>query len=244
MQRSAVGLLALVWIGGGCTMTNNQVDLGPLPEPVLTTSRAALPVRAIPRPRMSRPPAPWTTKYDSYSESWRPPGGLKNGCWKTIVIHHSASPEATPKSMHNYHLKQRGWSNGLGYHFVIGNGRNYPDGQIHVGSRWKKQQTGAHCKSRRGRYLGHWRADNYFNEHGIGICLVGNFEKESPTPKQLESLTRLLAFLCRETGISPHQIYGHGDVTHKTLCPGRKFDIDIVRRSVQTALGHRNLAAG
>ena len=243
MQRSAVGLLAIVWIVGGCTMTSNQVGLGPLPEPVLVTSRAARPVRAISRPRMSRPPAPRTTWHDSYSKSWLPPGRLKKGCWKTIIIHHSASPEATPKSMHNYHLKQRGWSNGLGYHFVIGNGRNYPDGQVHVGARWKKQLTGAHCKSKRGRYLNRWRADNYFNEHGVGICLIGNFEKDRPTRKQLDSLTRLLAFLCRETGISPDRIHGHGEVTHKTLCPGRYLNMKTVRRSVQSALGHRSLAA-
>ena len=138
-----------------------------------------------------------------------------------IVVHHSANDIDSPDSMDNYHRNVLKWANGLGYHFVIGNGVNTVDGKVYVGSRWQRQMTGAHCKSPRGRYFGKLRQRNYFNEHGIGICLVGNFEKHGPTARQVTALQQLISLLCAETGIGPTSIYGHGDVTHKTLCPGR-----------------------
>ena len=69
-------------------------------------------------------------------------------------MHHSASREVTPQSMDNYHRNVRGWSNGLGYHFVIGNGVNTTDGRIYTSSRWRQQISGAHCRSKSGRYFG------------------------------------------------------------------------------------------
>ena len=67
------------------------------------------------------------------------------------------------------HRRDNQWDE-LGYHFVIGNGTHTGDGQVEVGSRWGKQKHGAHCKT----------PDNYYNDHGIGICLVGNFENSNP----------------------------------------------------------------
>ena len=136
--------------------------------------------------------------------------------------------------MHAYHL-QRGWENGLGYHFVIGNGVGYTDGKVFVGPRWKKQQPGAHCKAGAGTYFGVRRAGNFFNDNGIGICLIGNFENGRPTAKQQATLKKLILHLCRETGISPKRVYGHGEVTHGTLCPGRNFSIASLRSTLAAA---------
>jgi hypothetical protein len=119
-----------------------------------------------------------------------------------------------------YHRK-KGWDE-LGYHFVIGNGTNTPDGYIEVGARWHKQKHGAHCKT----------PSNYYNEHGIGICLVGNFNKTRPTPRQLASLERLVRFLSHRCGISVRQITTHAAVTHKTQCPGRYFSLAALQRSL------------
>ena len=117
--------------------------------------------------------------------------------------------------------RSKGWDE-LGYHFVIGNGNGSGDGQIEVGPRWHKQKHGAHCKT----------LDNHFNEHGIGICLVGDFTKTKPTRKQIASLTHLAASLCSQCGISPHRIVAHGAVTGKTACPGANFSIRALRRAV------------
>jgi hypothetical protein len=150
-----------------------------------------------------------------------PPGGVQGARWQAIVVHHSSSPRDTPQGMHQYHLKEKRWAGGLGYHFVIGNGVGYPDGKVFVGPRWKRQASGAHCKSDAGRYSGVWRERNFFNTHAVGICLIGNFEQSSPTPKQLATLEALIAWLCDSTRAAPERVYGHGGVTHKTICPGK-----------------------
>ena len=80
--------------------------------------------------------------------------------------------------------RAKGWD-GVGYHFVIGNGTNTGDGQIEVAPRWPIQKWGAHAKT----------PDNRYNEYGIGICLVGNFDTARPTAKQMQSLEKLVAYL-------------------------------------------------
>ena len=69
----------------------------------------------------------------SADPGWYPSGGIKRR-WQTIVIHHSASSRDTPAGMDAYHRNTRGWKNGLGYHFVIGNGVNTADGKVYVGN--------------------------------------------------------------------------------------------------------------
>lgn len=228
MQRIALGLLVVGLLISGCTAPGGRDRIGPPPAPVLNTRPPAPP--PVPRPAPPRPPT-----LEGPSASWVPPGGIHPGLWKVIVVHHAGSAQATPQGMNAYHLR-RGWENGLGYHFVIGNGVNYPDGQIFVGPRWQRQIQGAHCKTAAGRYFGRYYPGGYFNDHGIGICLIGDFETGQPTPKQLAALYRLCTFLCRQTGISGGQIYGHKEVTHQTLCPGRSMNVASVRRATSSAL--------
>ena len=138
--------------------------------------------------------------------------------WQCLVIHHSASDIGGAERFDQWH-RARGWDE-LGYHFVIGNGTDTADGQVEVGPRWMEQKHGAHCKT----------PDGYYNQHGIGICLVGNLDNYPPTPAQLRSLTRLTRFLCREFHIPASRIYTHGGITGKTDCPGKFFDLQDLRR--------------
>ncbi|MGB0717272.1 MAG: peptidoglycan recognition protein family protein [Phycisphaerae bacterium] len=149
---------------------------------------------------------------------WRPPK-LEHR-WRRIVIHHSATAKGDAMAFDRAH-RHRGYDE-LGYHFVIGNGTDTPDGFVEVGSRWRKQKHGAHCKT----------PDNFFNDHGIGICLVGDFTRTRPTPAQLESLKELTTFLCRLCGLHAGSITTHRDVTGKTQCPGNSFPLAEVRRAV------------
>ena len=143
--------------------------------------------------------------------------------WRHIVIHHSASPTGSAASFDRAH-REKGWD-GLGYHFVIGNGSGSGDGQVEVGYRWTKQMQGAH-------------AGNYeYNQHGIGICLVGDFEHGGPpSPQQMHSLRTLVAFLQARANIPPNEIIGHGNVPGRnTECPGRNLDMANFRASVGSA---------
>ena len=61
--------------------------------------------------------------------------------WDSIVIVHSGQPAGSPADIAQEH-KSLGYD-GLGFHFVIGNGKRMGDGEIHVGYRWLDQQAGA-----------------------------------------------------------------------------------------------------
>lgn len=145
------------------------------------------------------------TKHKWYAKSGR--------TWRYIVLHHSATRGGCARVFDRAH-RRRGWDE-LGYHFVITNGRGGSDGRVEVGSRWKKQKWGAHCGG---------TPNNEFNEHGIGICVVGNFTSSLPTPKQLSSLKKLLVYLMRTYKISADNVIGHRCAPKaKTACPGDRF---------------------
>ncbi len=228
--------VVLLWLTG-CQTPPARDILGPPPGPILATRapRITRPIAPPPRPVHHRP-RPSLAAGPVSAADVRVRGGINRAKWEVIIVHHSGQRKATPEGMHNYHKDIRGWANGLGYHFVIGNGVNYPDGELYVGRRWKKQLTGAHCATDHGRYLGVKRPGNYFNKHGIGVCLIGNFENERPTARQLRTLTSLLAVLSREAGIHPSRVFGHAEVTHRTACPGRRFDMRAVRGAVAAAV--------
>jgi LysM repeat protein len=131
--------------------------------------------------------------------------------WKHIVIHHSATESGTVKGMDRYH-RGVGMENGLAYHFVIGNGKGMPDGEITIGQRWIKQIKGGHLKS------------ESLNEQSIGICLVGNFDQEPPTRKQMDHLAALVDYLTRNCRLGISAVKTHQQIhPFHTRCPGRKF---------------------
>lgn len=132
--------------------------------------------------------------------------------WKYIIIHHSGTEEGSALQFHQSHLN-KGWDKGVGYHFVIDtNHSSRQDGQIESTPRWIKQEDGAHCK-----------ADD-MNTRAIGICLVGNFDSERVSEKQMASLVFLVDKLRRHYKIPLSHIMGHGEVSGaSTHCPGKKF---------------------
>jgi N-acetylmuramoyl-L-alanine amidase len=139
--------------------------------------------------------------------------------WKYIVIHHSASYKGSASSIDRYHRKERGWKNGLGYHFIIGNGNGARNGQIEVGDRWNKQIKGAHA------------GDDEYNEYGIGICLVGNFDNNHPSEAQISSLIYLIKYLQERCNIPRRNIIMHKNIK-TTDCPGNRFPYNKLMTSL------------
>lgn len=136
----------------------------------------------------------------------------KSRKWRYIVIHHSGTDEGSSLSFHRAHLK-KGWDKGVGYHFIIDNGSGgKQDGQIEVSPRWIKQEDGAHCKA------------GGMNIKAIGICLVGNFNNDTITKAQMESLVFLVNMLRENYSIPVRNILRHGHVSGAlTDCPGKHF---------------------
>lgn len=118
-----------------------------------------------------------------------------------IIIHCSATIEGkhfTAGDINRWH-RQRGFTS-IGYHYVI-----LLNGEIQQGR--DLQQIGAHCK-------GH-------NRQSIGICYIGGLDnkgiaKDTRTPKQKDSLYRLLQSLKRQ--FPDAHIVGHNNFANKD-CP-------------------------
>jgi hypothetical protein len=203
----------------GCQNQACMVKNPPAPYfgPRVGGAVAMMPARPMPYgkpleiPRQPARSPTWNTA------EWRPDGPERP--WRYIVIHHSATPTGNADEFDRMH-RAKGWDE-LGYHFVIGNGTGSGDGQVEVGSRWPKQKHGAHAK-----VLGHPE----YNDIGIGICLVGNFDECRPTEAQMMALARLTRFLMDRYGIPRGRIFGHGQLK-ATDCPGKYFDYgDLFRR--------------
>lgn len=137
--------------------------------------------------------------------------------WTAIIIHHSDTENGNARIFDKYHRETKHW-NGIGYDFVIGNGTNSGNGQVEVTDRWKYQKTGAHCGG---------TAGNWANKDGIGICLVGDFDRSYPNSRQMQSLSRLVRFLQKRYGIANDRVYGHNATpgARVTDCPGTKFSM-------------------
>ena len=105
--------------------------------------------------------------------------------------------------------------NGLAYHFVIGDGHGSGDGQIEIGDRWKRQINGGHV------------ASDYLNDIALGICLVGDFNRDQPTPAQVAALEELIPYLRSRVGKSQGRqviVHAHKEINPRpTDCPGDRF---------------------
>jgi N-acetylmuramoyl-L-alanine amidase len=141
--------------------------------------------------------------------------------WRYIVLHHSAGLHGSAELFDQEH-RQRGWRC-LGYHFVVGNGNGQPDGGIAAGPRWFSQESGAHANA------------TEYNEHGIGICLVGNFEDHPPTPAEFAAVRALIERLCARYHIPGSNIFGHNQVRRggTTACPGKYFPMKELKAGIQ-----------
>jgi len=169
----------------------------------------------------SEPQVPSTPAYPRVPASWIPPRHLERR-WTAIVLHHSATSSGNAALFDKSHREGNGWD-GVGYDFVIGNGRGSGDGEVEVTFRWREQRTGAHCKT---------GSSNWANREGIGICVVGNFEKTFVSPRQMQSLVKLVGYLQGRYNIPTSRIYGHNTVpgARATRCPGKYFPMSRLKR--------------
>ena len=144
--------------------------------------------------------------------------------WQFIVVHNSGTRQGNARVFDYYHRHVRRMRNGLAYQFVIGNGTSTGNGQIEVGDRWRRQINGGHVHS------------DYLNNISLGICLVGDFNRDQPTRAQLESCEELIRYLRQRCGkienhfaiVRPHREMN--PPRWPTDCPGDTFPYSWFRR--------------
>jgi hypothetical protein len=149
----------------------------------------------------------------------------RNPRWQLIVVHNSGTRQGNARVFDYYHLHVRHMQNGLAYHFVIGNGTSTGNGQVEVGDRWRRQINGGHVHS------------DYLNNIAIGICLVGDFNRDQPTRAQLDCCEELVRYLRQGCGKFDNShfplVRPHREVNPPrwaTDCPGDVFPYSWFRR--------------
>jgi hypothetical protein len=149
---------------------------------------------------------------------------VKRRRWQFIVVHNSGTRQGNARVFDYYHRHVRRMQNGLAYHFVIGNGTSTGNGQIEVGDRWRRQINGGHVHS------------DYLNNISLGICLVGDFNRDQPTRAQLDACDELIRYLrerCGKTDRGTIPVRPHREMNPPrwpTDCPGDRFPYSWFRR--------------
>ena len=144
--------------------------------------------------------------------------------WKFIIVHNSGTRQGNARAFEYYHRRVRKMQNGMAYHFVVGNGTSSGNGQIEIGDRWRRQINGGHVHS------------DYLNNISLGICLVGDFNRDRPTNAQLEATEELIKYLRERCGrvegraipVRPHREMN--PPRWATDCPGDAFPYGWFRK--------------
>jgi N-acetylmuramoyl-L-alanine amidase len=134
-----------------------------------------------------------------------------------IIIHHSLTKDGQTVSwgaIRRYH-RSLGWRD-VGYHYgieLVGDEYEILAGRM-------QDEVGAHCK------------EGGMNRHGLGICVVGNFDERPPPQAQLDKLIRLVRSLMSVFKIPADRVHRHHDLAPYKSCPGRAFPWGLFKPSL------------
>jgi N-acetyl-anhydromuramyl-L-alanine amidase AmpD len=74
------------------------------------------------------------------------------------------------------------------------------------------------------------------DEYGIGICLVGDLDRQPPTPRQVAAAQALISYLGQRYHIEPGHISTHAHLAATpTVCPGKFFPTESILAASQDA---------
>ena len=197
-KMSGIVLVALI-VASGCARHDGK------PKPQATTAPVTTntPPPPVPRPTNIVSREEWGSEPQPFPDS-------RKQTPKYITIHHAGvdyKPGTDPgkfvKNMQGWGQREKNWPD-LPYHFLIA-----PDGRIFE-ARDLQYEPDSNTK--------------YPLQGHIGVEMMGNFETQRVSPQQLESLTRLVAWLAQEKHIDLSNVATHRDVApNQTTCPGKDF---------------------
>lgn len=134
---------------------------------------------------------------------------------RSIAIHHSLTFTGSPEAFATYHVNTNGWP-GIAYAFVV-----QRDGTVY--KCWDPEKVTYHVGNS--------------NKHALGICMVGDFRTQQPTPEQYQATLELVRQL-RKVIPSAQQIKGHSEYPGYSwkACPVidmEKFRDDVDGKTIE-----------
>lgn len=146
-----------------------------------------------------------------------------------IVVHHSASADHPThlnfQAIRDYHVNVNGWRD-IGYNFVL----DRINGRVEILVGRLLTDMGAHTR------------EMNLNNVGIGICLIGDYDKSSPSEDAVALLLNLCRSLMTQFHIPPECVIGHREaqaaggvpIAERKTCPGSMFDMDWFRAKLRS----------
>lgn len=123
-----------------------------------------------------------------------------------IILHHTAAEEKDTAQIRRYH-QSKGWRD-IGYDYVI-------------------ERDGKTVEGRPLSIVGAHAGVSFYNQHGIGVAVIGNLSKRDMYPSQFNALVELLVLLVVKWNITPDRILLHREIKI-TECPGSRFPRDAL----------------
>jgi len=231
------GALAAMGMLGACAKSRRA---SALPSPLWPSDLPVSPSQNMrswpeePAPTVDRTaePAPLGPLRISPRSSWATAGVVparmdRQSPLRRITVHHDGMPPVSITSrgdasaridlIRRLHQDNQGWGD-IGYHFVID-----PTGGVWEGRPLSWQ--GAHVANQ--------------NPGNIGVMCLGNFEIQSPTRRQVQSLDALVVALGSKYRIPAREVKTHQELA-PTACPGRSLQRYMnTTRSSRGAIGSK-----
>lgn len=131
--------------------------------------------------------------------------------WNVVNFTTKATTAERIEKIRKYHTGEKRWGD-IGYHYIVDRAGRVWEGR-------PIQYQGAHVSQN--------------NEHNIGILVLGNFEKQSPSSAQLKTLHSTCASLAKQHKIKTALIRSHREI-NPTTCPGKNMQnkMDALRKHV------------
>lgn len=135
-----------------------------------------------------------------------------------VVLHHSLTKDGEVvdfSAIKRFHINTRGWRD-IGYHYVI-------------------EMVNGEPRTFKGRPEGTIGAHTLGYNHFLGICIVGNYDKDEVPKELLLELYKLLDDIRDRYG--EIIIHGHNEYSTKT-CPGKKFPLNEIKEMYREKRAH------
>ncbi|MFZ4572788.1 MAG: N-acetylmuramoyl-L-alanine amidase [Phycisphaerales bacterium] len=196
--ESAATLPGPVWPDEAYVGGSTQPNVPPPAPGVSTPQPTNRPVGVIPRSAWAKDQPRWNLT--------KPMNGVSR-----ITVHHEGDAVYTARTqstvarrlegIRQYHRsKGKEWAD-IGYHYIID-----PAGRVWEGRPISVE--GAHVAKT--------------NDHNLGVMVLGNFDRQSPTGDQLSSLVGFVRSQMLRYRVPTSRLYTHQEL-RPTACPGRNL---------------------
>ena len=131
---------------------------------------------------------------------------------RSFGIHHSLTETGSPEAFNNFHIDTNGWP-GIAYTYAI-----QRDGTVYWC--WDHDVVTYHVGNS--------------NKHSLGICMIGDFRKNPPTPEQYKAALELVRHLQPKIPTAK-EIKGHSEYPGYSWKSCPVIDMDKFRADVEGA---------